>query len=134
MMKPFNGGGVQLKYGDPDGVAGLVVNVDKAGVLGFEIRAAQNHPYYDASGTDMFASAMQRLVNEGIKVNQIRGAWEAGTDSVNTARYLENIANGMSKENAALNTWTGRIAQKYGYGKVEKIETIGGINYVTFKK
>jgi hypothetical protein len=40
----------------------------------------------------------------------------------------------MSKENAALNTWTGRIAQKYGYGKVEKIETIGGINYVTFKK
>ena len=77
---------------------------------------------------------MQRLVNEGIKVNQSRGAWEAGTDSVNTARYLENIANGMSKENAALNTWTGRIAQKYGFGKVEKIETIGGIYYVTFKK
>ncbi|VVN47877.1 Hint domain-containing protein [Pseudomonas fluorescens] len=134
MMKPFNDGGVQLKYGDPDGVAGLIVNVDKAGVLGFEIRAALNHPYYDASGTDMFASAMQRLGNEGIKVNQIRGAWEAGTDSVNTARYLENIANGMSKENAALNTWTGQIAQKYGYGKVEKIETIGGINYVIFKK
>ena len=134
MMNVFKDGGVQLKYGDPDGVAGLVVNVDKAGVLGFEIRAAQNHPYYDASGTDMFASAMQRLGNEGIKVNQIRGAWEAGTDSVNTARYLENIANGMSKENAALNTWTGQIAQKYGYGKVEKIETIGGINYVTFRK
>ncbi|MCU7237206.1 MULTISPECIES: hypothetical protein [Pseudomonas] len=35
------------------------MNVDKTGVLGFEIRAAQNHPYYDASGTDMFASAMQ---------------------------------------------------------------------------
>ncbi|MFQ6346129.1 hypothetical protein ACQRBV_22120 [Pseudomonas sp. R11F] len=110
------------------------MNVDKAGVLGFEIRAAKNHPYYDASGTDMFASAMQRLGNEGVKVNQIRGAWEAGTDSVNTARYLENIANGMSKENAALNTWTGQIAQKYGYGKVEKIETIGDINCVTFKK
>ena len=133
-MNVFKDGGVQLKYGDPDGVAGLVVNVDKAGVLGFEIRAAQNHPYFDASGTDMFASAMQRLGNEGIKVNQIRGAWEAGTDSVNTARYLENIANGMSKENAALNTWTGQIAQKYGYGKVENIETIGDINYVTFKK
>jgi len=58
----------------------LVVNVDKAGVLGFEIRAAQNHPFYDASGTDMFA-AMQRLGNEGIQVNQIRGAWEAGVDA-----------------------------------------------------
>ncbi|WP_175538106.1 hemagglutinin repeat-containing protein [Pseudomonas sp. OV546] len=67
MMDVFKDGGVQLKYGDPDGVAGLVVNVDKAGVLGFEIRAAQNHPYYNASGTDIFASAMQRLGNEGIK-------------------------------------------------------------------
>ncbi|WP_191488224.1 hypothetical protein [Pseudomonas sp. FEN] len=110
------------------------MNVDKAGVLGFEIRAAQNHPFYDASGTDMFASAMQRLGNEGIQVNQIRGAWEAGTDSVNTAKYLQNIANGMSKENAALNTWTGQISQKYGYTKVEKIENIGEIIYVTFGK
>lgn len=127
-------GGTTLRYGNPEGVAGLVVNVDKAGVLGFEIRAAQNHPFYDASGTDMFASAMQRLGNEGIQVNQIRGAWVAGTDSVNTAQYLENIANGMSKENAALKTWTGQISQKYGYGKVDKIETIGDITYVTFKK
>jgi hypothetical protein len=134
MMSTFKDGGVELKYGNPDGVAGLVVNVNKEGVLGFDIRAAQNHPLYDASGTDMFASAMQRLGNEGIQVNQIRGAWVAGTDSVNTAQYLENIANGMSKENAALRTWTGQISQKYGYGKVDKIETIGDITYVTFKK
>ena len=134
MMSVAKDGGVELKYGNPDGVAGLVVNVNKEGVLGFDIRAAQNHPLYDASGTDMFASAMQRLGNEGIQVNQIRGAWVAGTDSVNTAQYLENIANGMSKENAALKTWTGQISQKYGYGKVDKIETIGDITYVTFKK
>jgi hypothetical protein len=133
-MMSVSNGGTTLRYGNPEGVAGLVVNVDKAGVLGFEIRAAQNHPFYDASGTDMFASAMQRLGNEGIQVNQIRGAWVAGTDSVNTAQYLENIANGMSKENAALKTWTGQISQKYGYGKVDKIETIGDITYVTFKK
>lgn len=101
---------------------------------GFDIRAAQNHPLYDASGTDMFASAMQRLGNEGMQVNQTRGDWVAGTDSVNTAQYLENIANGMSKENAALKTWTGQISQKYGYGKVGKIETIEDITYVTFKK
>ncbi|WP_233102258.1 two-partner secretion domain-containing protein [Pseudomonas sp. MF7453] len=133
-MMSVSNGGTTLRYGNPEGVAGLVLNVDKAGVLGFEIRAAQNHPFYDASGTDMFASAMQRLDNEGIQVNQIRGAWEAGTDSVNTAQYLQNIANGMSKENAALSTWTGQISQKYGYTKVEKIDTIGGIIYVTFGK
>lgn len=130
----MSNGGTTLRYGDSEGVAGLVVNADKTGVLGFEIRAAQNHPYYDAPGTDMFASAMQRLSNEGIQVNQIRGAWEAGTASVNTAQYLQNIANGMSKETAALNTWTGKISQKYGYTKVEKIETVGGIIYVTFGK
>lgn len=129
-MKPFNDGGVQLKYGDPDSVAGLVVNVDKAGVLGFEIRAAQNHPYYDASGTDMFASAMQRLGNEGIKsVGLGRRALTALT-LLDISRILPMEC----QKNAALNTWTGQIAQKYGYGKVEKIETIGGINYVTFKK
>ncbi|SED00325.1 hypothetical protein SAMN04490185_2541 [Pseudomonas frederiksbergensis] len=134
MMSVSNTGGTTLRYGNPEGVAGLVVNVDKAGVLGFEIRAAQNHPFYDASGTDMFSSAMQRLGNEGIQVNQIRGAWEAGTDSVNTAQYMQNISKGMSKESAALNTWTGQISQKYGYAKVEKIETIGEITYVTFGK
>ena len=133
-MMSVSNGGTTLRYGDPQGVAGLVVNVDKTGVLGFEIRAAQNHPLYDASGTDMFASAMQRLANEGIQVNQIRGAWEMGTDSVNTAQYLQNISKGMSKENAALNTWTGQISQKYGYAKVEKIETVGEITYVTFGK
>ncbi|CAI8706834.1 filamentous hemagglutinin [Pseudomonas chlororaphis] len=134
MMSPSNNGGITLRYGNPDGVAGLVVNVDKAGVLGFEIRAAQNHPLYDASGTDMFASAMQRLGNEGIQVKQIRGAWEAGTDSVNTAQYMQNLSKGMSKESAALNTWTGKISQKYGYSEVKKIETIGDITYVTFGK
>ncbi|HCT04029.1 MAG TPA: adhesin [Pseudomonas sp.] len=127
-------GDTTLKYGNPDGVAGLVVNVDKSGVLGFEIRAAKDHPYFDASGTDMFSSAMQRLGNEGIQVNQIRGAWEVGTDSVNTAQYLQNISKGMSKENAALNTWTGQISQKYGFTKVEKIETVGEMTYVTFGK
>jgi hypothetical protein len=70
------------------------------------------------------ASAMQRPSNEGIQVNQIRGGWVAGTDSVNTAQYLQNIANGMSKENAALNTWTGQMSQKFGYTKVDKIEPL----------
>jgi filamentous hemagglutinin len=40
----------------------------------------------------------------------------------------------MLKDNAALNTWTGQISQKYGCRKVEKIDTIGEITYVTFGK
>ena len=129
-----SGMGTTLRYGDPDGVAGLVVNVDRSGVLGFDIRSAVDHPLYQASGTDMFASAMRRLANEGVEVNKVRGAWVGGTDSVNADEYLRNVANGMSKEGAAMNTWTGRIAQKYGYKNVEKIEEVGSVTYVTFGK
>lgn len=126
--------GTTLRYGDPDGVAGLIINVDRSGVLGFDIRSAVDHPLYQASGTDMFASAMRRLANEGVEVNKVRGAWVGGTDSVNSDEYLRSVANGMSKEGAAMNTWTGRIAQKYGYKNVEKIEGVGSVAYVTFGK
>ncbi len=122
------------KYGDPDGIAGLIVRVNDEGVLAFEIRAAKDHPYFEASGTDMFASAMQRIGSEGVQVNKIRGSWESNAGSVNTAQYRQNIANGMSPENAALNTWTGKISQKYGFTKVDKIEDDGYTTYVTFGK
>ncbi|MHA3735423.1 DUF637 domain-containing protein [Pseudomonas sp. Eth.TT006] len=131
---PTSNGVSTWKYGNPDGVAGLVVRVNDEGVLAFEIRAAKDHPYFEASGTDMFASAMQRLGNEGVQVNKIRGSWETGTDSVNIAQCRQNIANGMSQENAALNTWTGKLSQKYGFTKVEKIEDDGYTTYVTFGK
>ncbi|WP_085698324.1 filamentous hemagglutinin N-terminal domain-containing protein [Pseudomonas sp. B26(2017)] len=122
------------KYGNPDGIAGLIVRVNDEGVLAFEIRAAKDHPYFEASGTDMFASAMRRIGSEGVQVNKIRGSWEKDAGSVNTAQYRQNIANGMSPENAALNTWTGKISQKYGFTKVEKIEDDGYTTYVTFGK
>ncbi|WP_234003441.1 VENN motif pre-toxin domain-containing protein [Stenotrophomonas sp. MYb57] len=129
-----SGRGTTLRYGDPDGVAGLIVNVDRSGVLGFDIRSAVDHPLYQASGTDMFASAMRRLAKEGVEVNKVRGAWVGGTDSVNADEYLRNVANGMSKEGATMNAWTGRIAQKYGYKNVEKIEEVGSVAYVAFGK
>lgn len=110
------------------------MDVDKKGTLGFDIRSAPNHPYMDASGTDMFSSAMIRLNKEGITVNKIRGAWLSGTDSVNAAEYSANLAKGMDANAAALNTWTGKMAQKYGYTKVESIENLGGTTYVIFGK
>lgn len=73
------------------------------------------------SGRDMFISAMQRLSNEGIQVNQIRGNWLNGGDSVNTAQYQANIATGMSPEQAAKNTWTGKVAADFGFTKVQSV-------------
>ncbi|MEI2831939.1 DUF637 domain-containing protein, partial [Pseudomonas mosselii] len=133
-MKSYKDGLVTLKYGDPEGVAGLVVNVDKNGVFGFDIRS--NNDGFNPSGTDMFISAMQRLDQEGIKVNAVRGAWVEGTDSINTAEYLANLAKGMPATEAAANTWTGRIAAKYGFTSVQAPEKgmFSDITTVVFKR
>ncbi|MBB5448351.1 MULTISPECIES: hypothetical protein [unclassified Paraburkholderia] len=112
-------GSVTLQFGDPEGVHGLIVNVDKQGTLGFDIRSARGgSSFSNESGTDMFASAMQRLEREGVQVNAIRGVWINGTDSVNAAQYASNLSLGMSPERAAANTWTGRIAARYGFTNV----------------
>ncbi|WP_259696203.1 hemagglutinin repeat-containing protein, partial [Pseudomonas brassicacearum] len=133
-MKSYKDGLVTLKYGDPEGVAGLIVNVDKNGVLGFDIRSSNNG--FNPSGTDMFISAMQRLDQEGIQVNSVRGAWVGGAGSVNTAEYLANLAKGMPPTQAAANTWTGRIAAKYGFTSVQVPEMgmFSDITTVVFKK
>lgn len=125
---------ITLKYGNPDGVSGLRMDIDQNGILGFDIRSAPDHPYMNESGIDMFSSAMKRIEEEGIVVDKIRGAWVSGTDSVNTAQYIENINKGLSPTDAALNTWTGKMAQRYGFNKVEEIKDNGGIIYVIFGK
>lgn len=119
-------------YLDPaDGNHGLVVSVVN-GVLGFEIRA-QGDASALGSGRDMFYSAMKRLESDGVEVNSIRGYWVKGTDSVNYQQYVD--ASGvMGKENAALNTWTGKIAQDYGFTKVLKVEEKFGDIVVIFGK
>ncbi|MEE5118997.1 filamentous hemagglutinin N-terminal domain-containing protein [Pseudomonas alliivorans] len=117
-MKSYKDGLVTLRYGNPEeGGAGLSLSVDKNGVLGFDVRSSNNA--LNPSGTDMFISAMQRLEQEGIKVNAVRGAWFGGTDSVNTSEYLANLEKGMLPAEAAAKTWTGRIAAKYGFTNVQ---------------
>jgi hypothetical protein len=113
----YKDGSIDLDYLNPDAGHGLLVSVDSKGVLGFEVRA-QGDSARLGSGTDMFASAMLRLEKEGVEVKGIRGAWELGTDSVNTAEYLLNLKNNMTAVEAAANTWTGRMAARYGYTTV----------------
>ncbi|RKP43266.1 hypothetical protein, partial [Trinickia fusca] len=126
-------GSVTLQYGDPEGVHGLIVNVDRQGVLGFDIRSAPGgSSLSNASGTDMFASAMERLEREGVQVNAIRGMWIGGTDSVNAAQYLSNLDRGMPPQQAAANTWTGRMVARYGYTNVGMPNTGYSVTTVIF--
>ena len=135
MFKTGKNGRVTLQYGNPEGVHGLIVSVDRNGVLGFDIRAPKGgSSMSNASGTDMFLSAMQRLQQESIQVNAVRGTWIEGTDSVNAAQYLENLSKGLTPQQAAANTWTGKIAGSQGFLNVGVPETAHGTTTVHFGK
>lgn len=55
--------------------------------------------------------------------------------SVNAAEYAANLQKGMTPQEAAANTWTGRMAARYGYTNVELPVTQGGnITTVIFRK
>jgi filamentous hemagglutinin len=66
----------------------------------------------------MFASLMQRLQSDGVNVTKIRGYWMRNRDSVNYSQYIDNLSS-MDASTAAANTWTGRMAARYGYTKIE---------------
>jgi hypothetical protein len=131
-VQSFKDGSRTYKYGNPEGVHGLEVHVDADGVLGFNIRA-QGDSAIHGSGRDMFNSAMLRLKQDNVNVNQIRGYWESGTDSVNYSQFSNNI-NAMSQEQAALNTWTGQLAKDHGFGNIVSIHERFGDIVVIFGK
>ena len=132
----MNGGGIEFSVGDP-GFHGIKVAVDSNGIFGFEIGAVSHMSSLLGSGQDMLWSAMNRLKNEGIQVNKIRGTWNPGeaSDSVNFNAFYDALSKGgISEQQAAFNTWTGKRAQEYGFNKIESIEKDGESVIVIFGK
>jgi hypothetical protein len=124
-VKSLGGGITRFQYGDPDGVQGLVLDLDSDGVLGANIRAKlpSDRMDWDPSGTDMFLSGMNKIQQEGLTVNQIRGYWLGRSDALtNYNEFMSNLNElGMNEFDAAANTWTGRISANLGYGKVVSV-------------
>ncbi|HEX7634698.1 MAG TPA: hypothetical protein VF427_05380 [Noviherbaspirillum sp.] len=105
---------IELSYEADEEKHYLYAYVDKKNQLGFSIRAQGDRETY-GSGRDMFISLMKRLEEERITVDRIQAHWATNDDSVNTKSYLENLDHGMSRQDAANNTWTGRILGEYGF-------------------
>lgn len=110
-------------YGD---VHYLDAVIDSEGTLGFDIRAGGNSATL-SGGKDMFYGLMNRLKQDGVQVNQIRGTWLDGDGSVNyeTYRQLTSGANPLTPEQAAFSTWTGQQAKGFGYTQVVKLQDYG---------
>jgi hypothetical protein len=120
------GGEVRLRYRaevDAD-MHYLDATVNRDGILGFDISAQGNRELY-GSGKDMFYSLMNRLEREGVEVKGIRGQWYDGQGSDNYAQFRNLLDQKMSPADAALNTWTGKRAQEFGFNSPIKINDYG---------
>src|SRR5262249_22316426 len=100
------------QYSEAYGQKGILGSLNEEGVLDLAIEAAPN---ITPRGKDMFAAAMKNL---GPEVTAIRTSW--GTympDNLNTFNRL--LQEGKTFEEAARGTFTGTMAKRYGYSKVE---------------
>ena len=92
-------------YGTQGGIAATVEN----GVLKLAVKKALGTP----SGKEMFEEAWGAL---GSKVQQIEGYWMPGGDMADNFISFNNaLAKGLSPEQAAMQTWTGKMAASKGF-------------------
>ncbi len=105
---------VELDYG-------FYALLDENGTLKLDVRlqnintGARSH----LRGSELFAEMIQHFGRDRIKV--IVGRWSEGT---NYDAFYAELFNGASAEEAALRTWTGRMASSYGFDKVKYIEIL----------
>ena len=78
--------------------------VDDAGRRAPHLRAAK-----------LFERMMKHFQDSHQKIHAIRGYWVHGT---NLKMFLEQLKAGKSEHEAALSTWTGRQAARFGYSDV----------------
>lgn len=69
-------------------------------------------------GTDLYDEMMNHF---GMKnIDAIVAVWSGHT--TNFEQFMELTSQGFSEEEAALNTWSGRQARRYGFHQVHQIE------------
>jgi hypothetical protein len=105
---------------DSEGKFGVAADVDAQGVLNTVITAGEGTP----RGSQMFDDIWNAL---GSHVQKIRGCWlsESGELQDNLDSFNAGIQSGLTPEEAAMHTFTGKMAAKYGFTHAE-IETTEG--------
>lgn len=107
-------------YAEYPGGASIVADIDKDGLFGLAIEAIKDVP---PRGSEMFNAA---LAHFGDAVKGIKGYWQdGGTLSDNLDSFNAAVRGGASLEEAALSTFTGKMASRAGFSKVEITELRG---------
>lgn len=69
------------------------------------------------SGSNLYQKAMEHF--GPLNIDVIEGLWQSGD---NYEAFLENVARGLSPEEAALHTWSGQQARLFGFSEVRKLD------------
>jgi hypothetical protein len=126
-------GKIGYSYGSLNQGQGLEATVDTSGVLRFEVKSGTRRAQY-GTGTEMFDD-MMGAVNKNGKVTTVQGQWSNTPGlSDNFDAFTANLKAGMQPEQAALNTWTGKQAAKYGFTEVNVDKQLDGSYRVDFTK
>ncbi|WP_345004785.1 Hint domain-containing protein, partial [Dactylosporangium siamense] len=114
-------------YGFYEGGVAIAADVDANGVLNTAITAVEGRL---PTGGQMFVDAVEALRPH---IRAIRGNWhsESGTMSDNLDSFNAGIQIGLTAEEAALNTFTGKMAARYGFKNVVIESTKGPLGECT---
>ena len=113
-------------YDSPGGGDGILASVDSQGILDTVITVGKGTP----SGSVMFQDAMDAL---GSNVKGIRGKWLSGSGELqdNLDSFNAGIQSGLTPQEAALNTFTGKMAARNGFTNAEIESTVGPMGEYT---
>jgi hypothetical protein len=127
-----SGGSIEYIYGNTQ-THGCRMTVQNH-VLRFDIRARGDRATM-GGGRDMFLSGWKRIRQDGISIRRIKGNWLRGQDSTNFNSYInDRNVRGLSPEDAARNTWTGKIAAELGYTRIKITREVSTQVKVLFSK
>ena len=125
LVEPVAGGGTSATE-----VYFVQFDVDDKGVMHAEVRTVTGDRKY-RSGLlrfgDRFRAALQHFSDNGVEVNAFEGDWSYMTKdeiSTNLEVFREEMAKGATREKAALETPSGKVATRSGFVEVISVENV----------
>jgi hypothetical protein len=128
---PVNPGVTRYRYGpDPAVNHGILVEIEPGETMYVKLVHVDKRCRDTlGSGTDMALGIASCLNHEGVAVRRVRARWldETGVDA--QYRAFENaIASGQSEQEAAFDSFTGRIARLFEFTQVDVVRGLGEID------
>lgn len=91
-----------------------------------KLTAGERHP--DFFARKFFCFAFKHFEDSGLNVTKFVARWvksEGDFGSLNWDQYKEGVAKGLSPQEAAKSTWTGKVLAECGFDEVEELhETV----------